>query len=260
MLKAIICESCGVTTPKRGNGKQKYCVPCSEAKAQERKARHLVEYRKRHAVRARTSDLGRANTEHVKLAGQARVVERPSLSAVHGKHVGCEWLARIVVPFSYAASKNFIYGVGSEGHVFLRKKSTAFRQEVTLRVVEAVRNVPLVQNKLWLDIYVEKPDHKGDAVNVVDLVCDAVKDATGLDDRWYSIRRLDWAIVKNSPRLIIGLSQDSAENVQACSACGRLLVFSAFTKKANTTNGIDRVCRDCRSEGRRLAREARASA
>jgi hypothetical protein len=97
-------------------------------------------------------------------------------------------------------------------------------------------------------------------VNVVDLVCDAVKDATGLDDRWYSIRCVDWQIVKVDPMLFVGLGQEDVGDAQACSTCGRLLGFDAFGKKSGTPNGIERVCRECRAGGRRLAKAKRLEA
>ncbi len=87
---------------------------------------------------------------------------------------------------------------------------------------------------------------RGDAVNVVDLVCDAVKDAIGLDDRWFSIKRLDWEIAKVNPQLIVGLAQPDQFDAQACSHCGRVRPFGDFHKHKGNKNGIGRVCSDCR--------------
>ncbi|MEW6199144.1 MAG: hypothetical protein AB1601_10860 [Planctomycetota bacterium] len=163
------------------------------------------------------------------------------------------WLVRLCVPFSYAASKNHLYTMRRSGHVALRREVVAKRREIALAVRDALAGRRVAHNKLWIDVLVQKPDHRGDAVNVIDLLCDAIKDATGLDDRWYCIRQLDWEIVKNQPQFFIGLGQDSATDCQVCSYCGQVKPLDAFTRKARTPLGVDRVCRACRREGRVLA-------
>jgi hypothetical protein len=167
------------------------------------------------------------------------------------EHPSLVWLARVAVPFSYSASKNAIYSLRAKGHVYLRKESKAWRNELRDRLTSTIQGQRVANNKVWLDIIVEKTNHKGDAVNVIDTVCDAVKEALGLDDRWYSIRHLDWRISKDKPQIIVGVGQESNEDVQACSSCGRLLPFGSFGKKSNARHGIDRNCKDCRSEKRR---------
>jgi hypothetical protein len=110
----------------------------------------------------------------------------------------------------------------------------------------ALRGRDIKQNKLWIDLFVQKPDARGDAVNLVDLVCDALKKAAGVDDRWFSIRHLDWEIVKVNPQIFVGLGQEEVSDVQACSCCGRLLTFDAFGKRKSNKSGIGRVCYECR--------------
>jgi uncharacterized Zn finger protein (UPF0148 family) len=170
--------------------------------------------------------------------------------AVHGHGwagpVCLAWYTQIAVPFSYAGSKNHIYQMTGR-HVTLRSESRAYRQAISLQLKAALRGTQLVQNKVWLSIFVQKPDHRGDAVNVVDLVCDAVKDAIGIDDRWFCIKRLDWEISKTEPSLYIGVGQEVGAPVQACSSCGRLLPFGEFGKKSSNVSGVDRNCSACRS-------------
>lgn len=167
------------------------------------------------------------------------------------------WLVRIAVPFSYAVSKNHIYTMKRSGHVALRRESAAKRREIALAVRSALAERRVAHNKLWIDVLVQKPDHRGDAVNVVDLICDAVQDATGLDDRWYCIRQLDWEIAKKEPMLFIGLGQASSDDCQVCSHCGRVQLLEAFPKRASRRLGRDRVCRRCGAAGRALARRRR---
>ena len=116
--------------------------------------------------------------------------------------------------------------------------------------------MPIVHNKVWIDILVQKPNHKGDAVNVVDLVCDAVKDAIDrVDDRWFCIRRLDWQIVKGDPRLFVGVGQDSDEDCQVCSYCGQIKPLPEFNAARNQPLGVGRECKACRRAGRLLAKQ-----
>lgn len=157
-----------------------------------------------------------------------------------------DWLLRVAIPFSYEMSKNHIWALQSKGHVYLRQESRAAREQLAWAIKKALldHKQKIVQAKLWIDIFVQKPNHKGDAVNVVDLVCDAVKDATGLDDRWYCIRALDWQIVKENPQLFVGISQTDNEDQKVCSFCGRILPLSVFKEGR-------RECPDCRKGAHR---------
>ncbi|MGC9455249.1 MAG: hypothetical protein ACP5HU_10350 [Phycisphaerae bacterium] len=164
------------------------------------------------------------------------------------------WFARVAVPFSYAASKNHIYARTRRGHVAMRRESAAKRREITLLIRSAVRDVRVAHNKVWIDILVQKPDHRGDAMNVVDLVSDAVKDALGVDDRWFCIRRLDWEIVKADPQLFIGIGQNSDRDCKVCSYCGQIKELSEFNANRTLPLGVGRECKDCRRRGRVLAK------
>lgn len=131
------------------------------------------------------------------------------------------WYFMFTTPFSYAYSKNRRWKRTKTGHVFIPKEisdaSTRLAQEVSDRA--HLHNV--VEAKVWLDIFVEKPDHRGDAVNVVDFVCDFVKVGLGVDDRWYSIRKLDWSINRVNPHLFIGVGQESEQATLLCTNCGK---------------------------------------
>lgn len=72
----------------------------------------------------------------------------------------------------------------------------------------AQRKVNATRGVLWLRIHVYLPHHKGDAINCLDLVADAVEKGTGLDDRWYEIRSLTWEIDRANPRMVVDIGQD----------------------------------------------------
>jgi hypothetical protein len=227
------CRMCG-TYFQSPHARHLYCEPCSTSKDLERK--RLI---KTYAWRTTNRDTKRDNgIEISKAAGYRSLADPPHSPALN-------WLLRVCVPFSWSGSKNAIYALRRQGHVALRREANSYREALILKLKAGLRDQQVVQNKLWIDIFVEKNNHKGDAVNFVDTVCDAVKVATQLDDRWFCLRTLDWSICKHEPMLIVGIGQEKVEPVQACSYCGRLLPFPMFSIKKAAKNGIARICRDC---------------
>lgn len=161
-----------------------------------------------------------------------------------------EWYVRISLPFSYVSSKNSAHGY--RGHrngkvKYLKPEYKKYRDSIAYSLHGAVKSVNIKVNKIWIDIHVEKPNHYGDAVNVVDTVCDAIKIAIPIDDRWYSIRRLDWSINKDNPQLLIGVGQESGlENSKTCHHCGIIKPLTSFTKDRNSRDGHGGECKSCR--------------
>jgi uncharacterized Zn-finger protein len=250
----IQCGDCGVDTPAR-SATQRYCPACSTRRDLERKRLWVRDHPPSLFQRVRNSQHASRRKEMVREAGaEASDTAKQGIAWLDPEAPDLIWLARISVPFSYAASKNHIYVKRRMGHVALRREVVAKRQAITLAVQSALAGRQVAHNKVWLDILVQKPDHRGDAVNVVDLVCDAVKDAIGVDDRWFSIRRLDWEVAKTDPRLFIGIGQESDRDCQVCSHCGSIKTLDQFSRRKDSRLGVGRACRDCRHAGRELAR------
>ena len=210
------------------------------------------------AVRKRSYKNAKRRKEKAKEAGA-------ETSKGHAKNINwydpdspnLSWFCRISVPFSYAASKNHIYTLRKNGHVALRKEARQMRSAIATAIRKATANHKVANNKLWLDILVQKPNHRGDAVNVIDLICDAIKDAIPLDDRWYCIRKLDWEIVKKDPQLYLGIGQESQEDCQICSYCGQIKPLDCFNKSKQSKIGVGRECKDCRRRGRIIAKQGK---
>ncbi|MFQ5732750.1 MAG: hypothetical protein ACE5KM_12455 [Planctomycetaceae bacterium] len=251
MARTIRCTVCGVETPKRA-ASQKYCPPCSTQRDLERKRLWAREHPPAPEQAARNTKHGHNRTELSREAGL--VVNRKSARSIVWCHEPPDllWIVRIAVPFSYATSKNHLYTTRRTGHVALRREARAKRTEITVALRQALARRRVAHNKLWIDLLVQKPSHKGDAINVVDLVCDAVKDAVPVDDNWFSIRRLDWEIVKEQPRLYIGVGQDADWDGQVCSYCGQIRELACFNKHKGNHLGVGRECKDCRRKGRLL--------
>ncbi len=234
----MTCTSCGEACERRAYS-QLYCEPCSLQADMRRKKSWAA----KRAESATSTDQARWASSGKMLSEAERC---PVFGAFH-EPPDLIWYSRVAFPFSWAGSKNRIYSVVPKGHVALRRTAKEFRSGLTTMVKNSVKGQRIAQNKLWIDIFVQKPNHKGDATNFLDLICDAIKDATDLDDRWYSVRGINWQIAKRDPMIYVGLGQDTNTDVQACSTCGRLLEFHFFQKSKNARNGIGRVCKECSS-------------
>lgn len=259
-MQTLACADCRTEVQRRGPT-QKYCESCSAKRDLRRKRLWSRSHSPSPAQIARNVEGARYRKERSREAGLAVNCQSKQSLQSYSEHVPeLLWTVRVAVPFTYAASKNHIYALCVNSHVALRRESRAKRAEITLTLRAALAGRRVAHNKLWIDILVQKPNHRGDAVNVVDLVCDAVKDAVPVDDRWFSIRRLDWEIAKEQPQLIIGIGQESDKNCQVCSYCGQIKEFAEFNRSKHRPLGFGRECRDCRRSGRLLGKEkARAA-
>lgn len=238
----MTCAQCGSPFVRR-SFTHIYCEACSEARDLERKrvwaAGHPLppevsrerESRRRDGSKERGTERSRAAARGVMWFAD----ELPSLV----------WMVRFFVPFSYAASKNHIYTKRAAGHVALRRDSQQLRDLIERRTRETVARLAVVQAKVYIDLLVQKPDHRGDAINVIDLVCDGIKRGIGVDDRWFCIRRLDWQIVKQDPRLWIGIGQADRSDRKVCCMCGFVLKVTKFHKSKGAAMGVGRICKKC---------------
>lgn len=245
--KKLVCEVCKKEVERRSVA-QKYCPECSQKRDRERKLRwakkHPLPDEKVRAKRQKSSDRAR------NVGLEINRSEREN-TAWFGELPVFNWGIGVAIPFDYSLSKNHIWSLRSKGHVYLRQEARKAREYIAWMIKDALNKSKrkLVQAKLWIDIFIQKPDHRGDAVNFLDLICDAIKDATGLDDKWYCIRRLDWQIVKEKPLIYIGISQIENEDCKVCSYCGRILPATLFLKNR-------RECSDCRRSIKKHERQA----
>jgi len=240
-VRNVLCERCGEEVT-RTSALQIYCRPCSEIRDQERKRKHHLEKgrAKLETEHALWKDRGYENSKSTRLSLFKSLPKKPNLV----------WYKRVAIPFSWSGSKNHIFANTARGHVYMREEASFYRAALTEALARNLDMSEIKKNKLWIDIFVQKPNHRGDAANFVDMVCDAIKDATLLDDRWYSIQGVDWQITKHNPMLYVGIGQEFVPDVQVCSTCGSLHEYDMFHKNKNSPNGVGRVCRDCRAPGK----------
>lgn len=228
---SMACQRCGRAVP-RVNAMQKYCIDCSLKADRERKAKwarlHPQPYSDLKPRRKRRESIQKDRA----LSLNKTFVWPDERGDVH-------WITSLSVPFTYALSKNHIWKMSALGHREQRAEANEARAALVSAVRQALGTGRVLQGKLWIQILVQKPDNRGDAVNFVSAICDAIKEAINLDDRWYCLYSLDWQIAKREPRIFLAIGQSVAEDQQVCSWCGRIMPARLFLRGR-------RECPDCR--------------
>ena len=109
-----------------------------------------------------------------------------------------------VVPFDKRLSKN-AQKTPFKGRMVLTKDARSATSALVQSLVRCITGRPK-EVKTLVTIRVFKPNHRMDAVNFVDVVCDCVQKAIGINDHWYSAS-VDWEIDKVNPRIEIEVGQ-----------------------------------------------------
>jgi hypothetical protein len=162
-------------------------------------------------------------------------------------------MVEVAIPFDAAISKNATHRVGRHGGIYLQKPGKKIREDLVRRI--RAQGGTWYEGRVWIDVFVEKPNHRVDALNVLDAVADAVKEGIGVDDRWFSAT-VHWAMVKDSPTLRVRVLQVAREHRRICSTCGRESGLDSFGRNRSDKLGHARVCRECSRASRRKSAPA----
>lgn len=250
MVRGFNCKECGKLAIQNSKA-QKYCPECSDRISKEKHNKRNAKYRssdkfqKSYLSKVQSGEIkAKANTRHqlLKSRGLQRSIDGRTDdkwdNAVRNHHY--KWAVKIEFPFNKLMSKNSIWSYGSKrGHVYIRKEVKAVCEKITVETRATLRNYDVKKGKLWMGLYVQKPTHKSDAINLLDLFADAVKEAIDFDDNMFSIMFIDWAVVKESPKVFLYLGQEIEEDHFGCSYCGFLQPTSKMVGKDG------RLCTDC---------------
>ncbi|MED3732536.1 hypothetical protein [Geobacillus stearothermophilus] len=241
--KQIQCHMCNSLITRK-SPTQKFCKSCSKKKEKQRK-RNWAKKTKYHSEYARRM---RANNKQVAAEKGKEINKRNKQS------IFWEWetegakastIFKTAIPFSNFYSKNSITTNDQMGV----KKRIKQRREIVNGLTAILRRktsgIDFYEDKVWIDIFIQKPNHRFDAINFIDFICDAIKEAINVDDRWFCIRRVDWEIVKDDPKIFIGISQAQEGHKRVCSRCGRILPLDMFWKDKSDRMGIGRECKTC---------------
>lgn len=115
------------------------------------------------------------------------------------------WVAEASIPFDTAYSKNRLWRPKAGGGHYIDKDvkrdsiGLGLLLRASLKKMGPDFHIP-PKSKVFLDIFVAMPNHRGDAINYLDFVADAVKGAIGIDDRWFAVWRLDWAVLSKKEK------------------------------------------------------------
>lgn len=227
------CSRCGSQFSTKW-ARQAYCEECRVSKMEDA-ARRSIEARQRSKSDAIKIIHEKSDAELVPMVG---LFDRPEYL----------WVTYFSVPLSSSSSKNarFNFSRLASGPA-VTKAVKDYQSMIAYETKKALSGRTIVNNKLWVSLFVFKSDNKSDAINVVDTVCDGIRDGAGIDDRWFSIDQVNWAIRKRNPQIVIRIGQETDSDVLVCSHCGDLRPYGDFTANSSTPSGRGRVCTECRS-------------
>lgn len=251
IARSFECRDCGATFHKPAPVAL-YCDACSAARHSARKAKVA------RGATATDRDVDARRDEAASLLERRTDVNSWMPSSM--RDTQWSWLARAVVPFSFAFSKNAVWSMAfrGHGHVFMRQRAKDARAAVTAAIAAAMHgvNATPVEAPVHIGLFVQKSNHRGDAINVLDSVCDGIKDALGVDDRWFLVEALHWEVLRKDQRIAILVGQTHTEHHRPCSCCGRVLPMTCYSDNKSVRMGKSRECVECRKAMRRRRRAA----
>lgn len=245
-MNYISCKKCSEKVLKTGP-KQLYCKKCQVIRKKERGLNWYHKTKEENREKKNKASRLQQSEKWNKIRKNGKLKSKKNRLSFGYDPVYLDWMVAVKIPYNQALSKNSGLATNRWGGVYRKPEARKAREDLTrlIKVAYQRSEAQVVNGKLWLSIMVERPNMKSDPVNMVDNVCDALKEAIPLDDRWYCIKRLDWSVVKEDPHIYLSFGQESTEPVQICSYCGSLKSFSEYKKNKRAKLGVGRECKDC---------------
>jgi len=113
------------------------------------------------------------------------------------------------LPWTTSISKNKSKTILNHGHKKVIGLSKEYRQTRDLFITIMKPKLKVrrwEKDKVWVEIFARKPNHKADVINLVDGICDALKVVINVDDRYFSLWRVDWEI-SQKPEIVVRVFQ-----------------------------------------------------
>lgn len=231
--KKLSCEECG--EKMLGIRSRRFCDNCRK----KRKSEVDKKLRQKNNLKYRQKNDFYTQRTHSRGKELAKKINNVRLADFCNKKVNARVSVSFSIPFKTGMSKNFYLGLRHGGYGVYKKAEAVALEELIILKTKKMGG-KFKQNKIWLDFYVEKPTNRSDAVNVVDLICDAVKKGIGVDDRWFSLGQVDWSVVKDrEPQVYVRVYQEDVWDSRVCALCGRILPEACFGNKKNNN------CKEC---------------
>lgn len=230
-FRDVVCGECQRTFVTK-EPRKLFCDPCGIGRRNKRVVREI-------------NLRGPARWACLQKIADEKAAKTPWLHDVFSSPPQFLWAVTIAVPFSLDVSKNRRWSNNGRGVVFLSDGVRAYQQMLITDLTEALADRDIKQAKVWLSLHVQKPNHRSDAVNAIDTICDALKKAIGVDDNWFCIDRVDWSVQKKDPMIFIRVAQESACDMVVCSHCGEISPADTHSINRRSRVGRSRVCRTC---------------
>jgi len=112
---------------------------------------------------------------------------------------------KIEVPYDSVLSKNrmYVFTRKSQYRKIPNSQHEKAKDYITTLFRSKLSNNPHPQkSKTYIDVVAFKPNMRGDASNLIDGICDAIKKCFNFDDNYFS-GSWDWFIDKKNPRIEI---------------------------------------------------------
>lgn len=112
-------------------------------------------------------------------------------------------MIKIEFPLDWRLSKNELYR-----NRYIPKTSQKLLDDIKILIETEAKKEKWEKKKTYIDIVVHKrrgKENKGDIVNLVDGICDAVKRGIHIDDYWFA-GSFDWFWSRNGKSNVIEIS------------------------------------------------------
>lgn len=215
-MKTKTCKNCNNEFTRKNA--REYCIGCSAIKSKEASTKAKKKWQSEKAQAHKKGAYTRLRAAGKERSADIEIGEYDPNTA-HG--------IKLVLAFTRDFSKNKM--VVWNGRIMRKRETNDAKEQLTWEV--AATNHTFYQGKVWLDICIYQPTHTGDALNYLDVMADAVADAIGVDDRWFSVRRIDWQIDKADPRIVLVVTQCVTEHHAICQTCGAQTPVKNFSEK-----------------------------
>lgn len=95
---------------------------------------------------------------------------------------------------------------------YIKPEAKRAEDRLHYELKKGIGRVAFSTNKVYIDIKVFKPRVNTDAINFIDAIADVLKVVIKVDDRWFSLKGLDWELDRENPRIIVKLYQPIRRN------------------------------------------------
>ncbi len=108
---------------------------------------------------------------------------------------------QVTMPWSRSWSKNRMWRINQYGRVYLTNDALQLRDQLAMLLRAQLQGRRVAKEKVYVYVFVRRADLRMDPANADDLVLDAVKQAIGVDDRWFAHSN-DWEIDREREPLL----------------------------------------------------------